>query len=303
MEPRQLDIFNDSRDVMLRNGVLQALIAQQPELAQSAWRTLHHEYPDDASLAALQTLIDALAAFNANTETPAPRFTAHVQLQQMQQTLQARVLPAAQQQMGQAAAQRWLRPFWQVLITRATDLPFVPQCEAQHAAPMLLQVQDWAGAADAVTRIASWRRIPAPLAWMAQAKLNAVGLNGSWPLLTELAWLAPKRLDAVIQSAQNARLQRLKDQFDADFEPSAEAVDASLDLAWFPAWVLTQRPQDVAHLSPAQPGQHSAAEQAFRLLVNLLGLERQGRHHDLVAARRQLRDLNGWLYGVYMRTR
>lgn len=85
----QLDIFNDSRDVMLRNDVLQALNQQQPELAQSAWCTLHNEYPEDASLAALQTLIDALAAFNANTESPAPRFTEHVQLQQMQQVLQA----------------------------------------------------------------------------------------------------------------------------------------------------------------------------------------------------------------------
>jgi len=39
----QLDIFNDSRDVMLRNDVLQALLKQQPALAQSAWRTLHSE--------------------------------------------------------------------------------------------------------------------------------------------------------------------------------------------------------------------------------------------------------------------
>ena len=43
MSPVQLDIFNDSRDVMLRNDVLQALLKQQPALAQSAWRTLHSE--------------------------------------------------------------------------------------------------------------------------------------------------------------------------------------------------------------------------------------------------------------------
>ena len=299
----QLDIFNDSRDVMLRNDVLQALLKQQPALAQSAWRTLHSEYPDDAHLASLQVLIGALAAFKDRADQPVQPLTQHAALQRLQQTLQEQLTPAAQQQLGQAAAQLWLRPFWQALIARAATLPFVAQFEAQHAAPMLLHLQDWAGAMDAVTRMASWRRIPAPLAWMAQAKLHAVGLVGSWPLLAELAWLSPQRLEAVIQTAPDAPLLRLKDQFDASFEPGAELVDASQDLAWFPAWVLTQRPQDVLHLNAAQPGQHSAPEQAFRLLVNLLGLERQGRHHDIVAYRKQLRDLNGWLYGVYMRTR
>ncbi len=303
MSPVQLDIFNDSRDVMLRNDVLQALLKQQPALAQSAWRTLHSEYPDDAHLAPLQVLIDALAAFKYRADQPVEPLTQHAALQRLQQTLQAQLTPAAQQQLGPDAARLWLRPFWQELIARAAALPFVPQWEAQHTAPMLLHLQDWTGAMDAVARIASWRRIPAPLGWMAQVKLHAVGLAGSWPLLAELAWLSPKRLEVIIQTAQDAPLQRLKDQFDVSFEPDAELVDASQDLAWFPAWVLTQRPQDVLHLSQAQPGQHSAPEQAFRLLVNLLGLERQGRHHDIVAYRKQLRDLNSWLYGVYMRTR
>jgi len=303
MQPMQLDIFNDSRDVMLRNDVLQALLEQQPALAQTAWCTLQNEYPDDAHLPPLQLLISALAAFKDRAAQPVALLTQHTALQLLQHNLQAQLTPAAEQQLGQAAAQLWLRPFWQELIARAAALPFAPQWEAQHVAPMLLHLQDWAAAMDAVTRIASWRRIPAPLGWMAQAKLHAVGLAGSWPLLAELAWLSPKRLEAVIQTAQDAPLQRLKDQFDASFEPDAELVDASQDLAWFPAWVLTQRPQDVVHLSAAQPGQHSDPEQAFRLLVTLLGLERQGRHHDIVAYRKQLRDLNGWLYGVYMRTR
>ncbi|MHB8947462.1 MAG: hypothetical protein ACYC4S_00175 [Rhodoferax sp.] len=49
--------------------------------------------------------------------------------------------------------------------------------------------------------------------------------------------------------------------------------------------------------------QHSAPEHALRLLVNLLGLERQGRQHDIVNHRKSLRDLNDWLYGEYMKTR
>jgi len=34
-----------------------------------------------------------------------------------------------------------------------------------------------------------------------------------------------------------------------------------------------------------------------------LGLERQGRHHDIVERRKALRDLHPSLYAAYMRTR
>ncbi|MDD4943256.1 MAG: hypothetical protein PHQ13_06945, partial [Rhodoferax sp.] len=72
---------------------------------------------------------------------------------------------------------------------------------------------------------------------------------------------------------------------------------------WFPAWVLTTQPQHAPDLALAQPGQHSAPEQAMRLLINLLGLEHQGRHHDLVKLRKSLRGLHAGLYAAYMKTR
>ena len=50
------------------------------------------------------------------------------------------------------------------------------------------------------------------------------------------------------------------------------------------------------------PPQHSAPEQAMRLLVNLLGLERQGRRHDILR-RKNWRDLHPGLYSVYLKTR
>lgn len=75
------------------------------------------------------------------------------------------------------------------------------------------------------------------------------------------------------------------------------------DLARFPAWVLIDRPDLADHLGAAQRSQHSAPEQAMRVLVELLGLERQGRHHDIIARRKTLRDLHPSLYAAYMRTR
>jgi hypothetical protein len=45
------------------------------------------------------------------------------------------------------------------------------------------------------------------------------------------------------------------------------------------------------------------AERAMRKMINLLGLERQGRHHELVEGRRELKDFNNGLFKAYMQTR
>jgi hypothetical protein len=298
----QLDIFNDSRDVMLRNDLLQALQRHDAAMAHVARIVLQREYADDAMLASAQVLLDAMQTHTLQALSPIP-LVDHAALKAERLALLESVAPVAQRMFGQAAAALWLRPFWRTLLARAASLPFDGACEDDHVAPMRLFLQDWQGAADAVACIESWRRIPAPLAWMAQARLHALGLDVTWPLLVELAWLSPKRLDVLVQTSNNVLLQRLKDQFDACFEPDPDRSNATFDLAWFPAWVLTQRPQELVHLSQAQPGQYSAPEQAMRLLVNLLGLERQGRHHDIVAQRKNLRELNGWLFTSYMQTR
>ena len=214
------------------------------------------------------------------------------------------------------SAQTWLRPFWQDLIARAGALALRADAEQDHAAWMLLQLQDWQSGADAVARIESWRRIPAPLSWMAQAKLQLHGLRGAWPLVVELAWLAPQRLPNLTATTPAAQLQRLMEQFDADWdelqacEPLQMAgskhtthAEQEKAWAWFPAWVLVVQPQHAPDLALAQPGQHTPAERAFRLLVNLLGLEHQGRHNELIKQRKNLRDLHAGLYAAYMSTR
>lgn len=295
----QLDIFNDNRDVMLRNDVLQALQQQDASLAQSDWLALRRDYPEDEFLARAQVLLDALQARDQHDTA----FDSHAALQSARGALLALIEPAAQRLMGRESAALWLRPFWRRLIERAARLPFDAEFELAHAAPMRLHIDDWQGALEAVAAIESWRHRPAALAWMVQAKLQLHGLPASWPLLAELAWLSPKRLEALIQASPEPTLQRLKDQFDARFEPDGEGADAALDLVWFPAWVLVEQPRHLADLARAQPALHSAPEQAMRLLVNLLGLERQGRHHEIVRLRKSLRDLHRGLYAAYMTTR
>jgi hypothetical protein len=302
--PMQLDIFEHSRDVMLRNDVMQALQHYQLPQARLAWERLHQEYPQERLVPELCTLIELLDV-QGLTDSGAARFADHTALRQARLTLQDVLAPLARKVFGHAEAARWLRPLWMNLARRAAQLPFQAEHEHEHAAPLLLIMQDWPAAVQAIERIPSWRRIPAPLAWMAQAKLHQFGLQAaSWPLLAELAWLAPKRLEVLVDQTDNPILQRLMETFELAFEDAGQGLSAPVaNAAWFPAWVLIYQPDWVRDLALAQAGQHSVPEQAMRLLVEMLGLERQGRQRDAVAKRLELGQLHPWLLKSFLNSR
>lgn len=289
----QLDIFEHSRDVMLRNDALQALQQRNAAAARTAAQHLAQEFPTDAALADLALLCDAL-------EAPArPTFIRHDDATSALCSLRDQVAPAAARLFGSTDSATWCGPLWRRLAELSALLGFSAEHEHSHAAALWLQAGDAAAAADAVGRIESWRRIPAPLAWMCEARWRREGLDSCWGLLAELAWLAPQRFDALLQRLPDPLLQRLRRQFDQGFEGSGEPGD----LAWWPAWLLTEQPALAPLLGQAQPGLQTAPERGMRLLLDLLHLERQGRQRDLVEQRRRLRDLQPALFAAYMATR
>ena len=299
--PQQLDIFAHSRDVMLRNDVLHALDRRDAPGTRAAWLALAGEFPTDPVLPSLDVLARALEQPCA---TPLPD---HDALACERHRLTNNVASAARQALGTAVAEPWLRPMWHALAARCAGLPFQAARPDDHAAALWLRGAHWAQAALAVQGIESWRRIPAPLAWMVEARCRLGELDACWALLAELAWLAPGRLDALLRRPIDPLLARLHTAFDRSFEGSSDGgVDdssAACDLPWFPAWVLTHTPALAPHLALAQPSQHTDAERGMRLVLDLLSLERQGRHNDLVQRRRALRDLHAPLYAAYMSTR
>lgn len=293
MQAMQLDIFEHSRDTMVRNDVVDALERRDAAAARSAWNTLAAEFPSHETLPALELLVGTL-------EQPArDAFADHASLHDTLLSMNDVIAPAARRTFGEAAAAAWLAPLWRALARQAAQVPFNPGRSDDHAAPLWLRAADWPAARDAVAGIASWRRIPVPLAWMAQARYRMHDLDGAWALLAELAWLSPGRFDQLTNQLADPLLQRLRKRFDANFEGDGELRD----LAWFPAWVLTDTPALAQLLSEAQPGQHTPPEQAMRLLLQLLGLERQGRHHEMIERRKALRDVHPSLYAAYLLTR
>jgi hypothetical protein len=136
---------------------------------------------------------------------------------------------------------------------------------------------------------------------MILARHRSDGLDAVWPLLAELAWLAAPRLEASARAMDDPLLKRLLRRFEDEFDPGEPNI--AEPLAWFPAWLLSAQPALLPRLREARRGQDSAPERGFRLMVELLGLERQGRQRELIAARKQLRDLQPALYAAYMSTR
>ena len=289
----QLDIFADSRDVMLRNDVLSALQRYDARETQQTLRRLSDGFPDDDCVPQLTVLAGALDLRSTTA------FSSHQVAAQARSALVEETTPAAWRMWGEHAGTRWLVPLWRELAQRAASLPFRPDSIDTHAAALSLQARDWSAAHDAVETIESWRRIPAPLAWMAEAFYRLDALEETWPLLAELAWLAPDRCAALVDRMGDKSLDALLKKFYANFEGAGDITD----IAWFPAWILIEKPT-LAHLfNTTQPSTQTSPERAMRLLLELLNLERQGRHHEILDYRKKLQGLHASLYMSYMSTR
>jgi hypothetical protein len=279
---------------MLINALAEAVAREDPPAAQQAAAALAAAFPDDRHLAPAAGLILALAAETEAGDQPWPDAAAATRARH---TLGSTLQPDALTLLGTEAAAHWLRARWRALARRARLLPFHGTDADIHAAALWLQARAWDEAASAVVGIESWRRKPQPLAWMVQARWHQAGPDAAWPLLAELAWLAPQRVPLLVAGLPDPRLARLARTFEGSLEATAP------DWAWWPAWLLVEQPLLAAPLDAAQTAGTAPAERGFKLLLSLLRLEREGRHHDIVALRRELQALHAELFAAYMRTR
>lgn len=286
----QLDLFNDSRDVILQNGVIAALRERDSLLCRQALNVLAAEYPEHENLEAMRIL---LATLDSTWRAGMSRDEIAKQIHSMETVF----APAARQVLGERDCAEWLAPLWRTLAECAEALAYSPNAPKTHAAFLLLQCGDFAQAEAAAASVASWRRIPFALSCMADARFHLGGLESAWPLLLELAWIDPCGFGPLSQRLRSPALNRLLQAFDAFCEADEP------DYAWFPAWMLTTMPGMADVLRRTQVCIGHVQERVARLIVELLSLERQGRHHDIVTRRKTLRDQNPALYALYMSTR
>jgi hypothetical protein len=289
--PTQLDIFEHSHDVMLRNEAIDALRMRDAGACARALAALAAEYGADPLLPSLCLLCGKL---QSAIPTPIAREAAIAILQETE----GAVVAAAHTVFGRAA-QTWLSPLWSELAAAIADFPFDSGREALHVAPLLLRAERWVDAAARIERIASWRRQPAPLGFMIEARCRIAGFDTIWPLLAELAWMAPRRAHVLAPRLRLFELDRLVRGFEGEFEGEGGADD----FAWFPAWALVADSRLAQGMRLAQGGANTRPERCARIVLGLLSLERQGSHAELIDGRRKLREASPALFARYMQDR
>lgn len=288
----QFDLFECSRDTGMRNDVLNALEQFDAMAAQAALAELLAAFPQDASSPDLRSLIDALALRNQ------PAFASHHAVAEAREQM-GQVEAGALRMFGKPGGRQWLAALWCDLALRAAALPFSASESENHSAALYLHAANWQAAGDAVAKIASWRRIPAPLGWMAQAQYRLHGREAAWPFLCELAWMVPARFDALSRRLADPVINALLKQFHAGFDGAGDVSD----LAWFPAWALVEDASLASWLHDMQPSRDGLPERAAQTLLELLALEKRGQQQAVLERRKRLQGLQPSLYDAYMKKR
>jgi hypothetical protein len=160
----QLDLFEDSREVALNNAVVAAFAAHDPAAAALAIGALRDEFPQHHDLASHDRFLDQLNDFRRKCQ-PANLSACH------ERFIRA-TLPLAGRLFGAAQANVWARPLWAALAQNAAPLDYDRAHPELHAAPFWLAAGAPDRARSAIEKIPSWRRIPAPLAWMSEIELG-----------------------------------------------------------------------------------------------------------------------------------
>jgi hypothetical protein len=288
----QLDLFLDSRAVMLANDVADAVAARDAARAGASLARLRAEAPDYPGLDALETLAAALAAWP-------PSEAGAAAIAKTVDWLDRDVAPAASQALGERAGQ-FMGGLFRDLAEATRTLAYEPAQPRAYRAWLCLRCGEWEEAERAAAAIPQPEANPDALHWRALARYRREGLDAARAGLFALAWRAPQRFAPLLAELADELLQREWDQFESASE--WESVDPSELAAWFPAWYLLEHPAGVAALKAAQFPEAPPAE-AARLILELLELEKRGGAQPPAGRRARLRELNRELFALYMANR
>ena len=287
----QLDLFLDSRSVMLANEALDALVKRDGPRAVRTVVELRAEAPDYPSLRALEVLAHALTEWRQPTGDVAKICSAVTWLEQV-------VGPAARHAAG-SQAELVLDAFFRDLADSARGLAYDPAQPKAHRAWLSLRCGDWAEAEAAALSIAGGTDIGDVLHWLCIARYRQRGLAAARPAIFRLAWHEPQRLASVVEELGDQLLDRAFQSFQRACD--WESVEAPELPAWFPAWYVIEHPavsNDFDYVDPP-----TSPARAAQLLTSIIALERQADWKRLIALREQLRALNSDLFSVYMTRR
>jgi hypothetical protein len=115
---QQLDIFADTRDVVMRNDVVEHLQRRRAGDARASLTQLASEYPADSALPEMTVLVREL---EHGSTLP---LIDHTELAALRRCLEDDVIPAAQRVLPAQDVHAWSTPCWRSLAQRAASLVF-----------------------------------------------------------------------------------------------------------------------------------------------------------------------------------
>ena len=287
----QLDLFLDSRAVVLANEAIRAIRERD---GMSATRHVDELRADDPEYAGL-TSLETLASFLTHWQPPTADAASIVSVVR---TLEDVITPAASQALG-SRANDVLASFFRDLAEASRGLAYDPSHAKTHRAWLSLRCGDWTEAEEAVLAIPDASDIPDALHWLAVARHRRHGLSEARPTLFALAWRDPGRLPSVIAELHDDALERDFKVFTDREWPNIPPSDLP---AWFPAWYVLEHPVAAADVDHGKRSR-AAHARAARLVARILEVERQADWKRLIALREELASVSEDLFSLYMARR
>lgn len=289
----QLDLFLDSRVVVLANDVIHALLARDAARATVVLERLRMEEPGHHLLSALEGLRRTLEAW------PAPS-TSAADIERAIHWLETDVHSVAQAALGENAS-NFMLPFWRDLANAPGANVYDARSPQAYRAALYLRCGDPEAAAAAAQAVERPDTNADALHWLAVARYRMEGLDACRMPLIRLALLAPQRLPATLQEIDDPLLNRDWYAFQATchwLDPEGEEFGS-----WFPAWYLVEHPGTVVDLGSPLTLPETVPVQAMKTIARLVKLEKGGYSPALISARSRLRELDSNMFEFYMARR
>ena len=248
----QLDLFLDSQSVQACNALRLALGKRDPAAARRAHDELAAVDAAHRWLPCAGRLIEAL-------EAPAPADPEAAL--GMLCRLRGDWTQAAQTILG--AEHDVLVPLWRAVGDALEGGAFDPEHPMRHASYAWMASGAWTRAEQCIRDVPDYRSEPVLLARMAEAAWHQRRGAQAIDHWFALCWLAPEAFHRLMERGDvpDPFLRRSWERCgDQDVEPA-------ISPAWFPAWVLVDRPQLARSVAAAKGT--SAAEAAFNALLAL----------------------------------
>jgi hypothetical protein len=277
------------------HAIVTSLVARDIDRVATGLGQLRHEHPAHPDLTSLTLLADTLQTLTLSAATAAT----HATLTAGVNELERHVAPAARRFLG-VEADSFLRPCWKALAVASATLPLDSTDPRVHPGWLCQQYGDWAGVRAAVGAEPDWTRTPLLRYWMALARHHLGEAETAVRLWLPLCWIDSSFFVLHAPSFPSAPLREAWNAFEraAPFDDGpAAATDTA---AWFPAWLLVRHPGLANLFQTEEVPDAGAATRAFRVLLSLLPLEREGLTQEVVGQRRALRSISPAFFRHYL---